>query len=363
MKGNNKPRRTRWDEEQAAMEELQEWEQADPGEDLAALPKIKNLSPPRIGPRKRAPNYTAKVLEHEVLANIADKDDSLTFTYNVQRDSHERIWLESSLGDMVRLGWISDVLRPVKGGKEASVYLCEGSALTGGAPVAAKIYRPRMFRNLRKDHLYREGRAELDSDGLEIVNEGKLKAIHLKSEYGKQLTHTSWIEYEYKTMQRLYDLGADVPQPYTRGDNVILMTYIGSEILPAPTLNAINLGPGEAVKLFERSLHNLELMLAHNVVHGDYSAYNILYWEGDIWVIDFPQVINPEENRNGYMIFERDVLRICEYFIAQGIKAEPKRIAEALWRKYERRKRPAADPKYLDPWDEDDLAFWQRNRE
>lgn len=362
MTRNNKGRRTRWEDEIAAMKDLEEWEQVDPGEELKELPRIKNLNPHR-SPRKLAPNHIPKVAEEEVLTNLADEDDIVTFTYNVQRDSHERTWLKNSLKDMLQLGWISDVLRPVKGGKEASVYLCQGTALTDQAFVAAKIYRPRMFRNLRNDHIYREGRSQLDSDGLQIIDEGMLKAIELKSGYGKQLMHASWIEYEFKTMQRLYELGADVPQPYARGDNVILMRYLGSQTIPAPTLNSVDLEEDEVIMLFERCIWNLELMLANDIVHGDYSAYNILYWEGTIWVIDFPQVINPKENRSGYIIFKRDVNRICEYFQAQGVKVNPNRIAEALWRKYDHRSDPVADPKYLDPWDEDDLSYWEQYRE
>ncbi len=57
-------------------------------------------------------------------------------------------------------------------------------------------------------------------------------------------------------------------------------------------------------------------MLANNVVHGDLSAYNILYWQGDIRIIDFPQAVNPYKNPNAYRIFERDVERICQYLRA-----------------------------------------------
>ena len=43
-------------------------------------------------------------------------------------------------------GLITDVLARVRGGKEASVYRCQGRE--AGSLVAAKVYRPRRFRSL-----------------------------------------------------------------------------------------------------------------------------------------------------------------------------------------------------------------------
>ncbi|NIT56687.1 MAG: serine protein kinase RIO, partial [Aliifodinibius sp.] len=76
----------------------------------------------------------------------------------------------------------------------------------------------------------------------------------------------------------------------------------------------VDLERDEAQLLFDRVIHNVELMLKHNRVHADLSAYNILYWEGEIILIDFPQAISPVNNQSAYLIFKRDMLRICEYF-------------------------------------------------
>ena len=132
--------------------------------------------------------------------------------------------------------------------------------------------------------------------------------------------------------------------PLARGNNAILMEYIGDESLPAPTLNTVNLEQDEAQLLFERCLENIRIMLKHDRIHGDLSAYNILYWNGGIKLIDFPQVINPHENRNAYTIFKRDVTRICEYFGSQGVDAEPKKLANELWAEFRHSTGPVIDP-------------------
>jgi RIO kinase 1 len=70
------------------------------------------------------------------------------------------------------------------------------------------------------------------------------------------------------------------------------------------------------------------------LIHGDLSAYNILYWEGRITLIDFPQVTYVATNRNARAIFERDVKRVCDYFLAQGVQAQPSQITAELWADY-----------------------------
>ena len=277
---------------------------------------------------------------------LTDQEDKFDFTYHASR--HERQWIIQSLGDFYDQRWIDDVLRLVKGGKEASVYLCPANPSSGLDWIAAKVYRPRRFRNLKNDHLYREGRADLDSDGLIILDDGMQHAIEKRTEFGRELMHSSWIEYEYQTLVTLHAAGADTPQPFGRGNNAILMEYIGDPDMPAPTLNTVELPRPEARQLFERVLQNIEIMLANQRVHGDLSAYNILYWQGDITLIDFPQVIDPEINRSAYRIFERDLSRICEYFARQGVPSQPRRLAASLWQKYGHRLHPEVHPLYLD---------------
>lgn len=322
-----------------------------------AIPRIRNgAEPRRKGNKQPAVLHAPKKEPAQVISELADKQEVLEFSYKAKL--HEEKWIHESLDELYHMGWLEDVLRVVKGGKEASVYQCKGNQTTGEELIAAKIYRPRMFRNLRNDHMYRVGRAHLDGDGVQIIDEGSLKAIMQKSGFGQSLMHQSWIEYEYQTLLQLHEAGADVPKPFARGHNVILMEYIGGAVLPAPTLNEVDLAPEEVQPLFDRCIHNLELMLAHDRIHGDYSAYNILYWEGALTVIDFPQVVNPKDNPNAYMIFARDVQRICDYFKTQGVQHDARLIAERLWVKHGHRVKPQLNIANLDDEDPADRAFY-----
>ena len=112
------------------------------------------------------------------------------------------------------------------------------------------------------------------------------------------------------------------------------MGYCGDRDMAAPTLNTVTLEDGEAEPLFKEVVRNIELMLDHGLIHGDLSAFNILYWDGEITLIDFPQVVEYERNTNAYMILRRDVLRVCEYFASQGYEQDAQTLTDQLWEAY-----------------------------
>ena len=303
----------------------------------------------------------SKKLESEERAFIDAQDDSrasFNFTYKASR--HESGWLLDSLGTFYEQKWISDVLRQIKGGKEASVYLCKSGISVDAPYLAVKVYRPRQFRNLKNDSQYRVGREELDENGNVIVDDGALYAISKRTAYGEKLRHQSWIAYEFQAMQILNEAGADVPIPYAMENNAILMEYIGALDMAAPTLQSLDFKPAEAQTIFDRTLINLNIMLEYGFVHGDLSAYNILYWADDIALIDFPQVISPERNPSAWSIFLRDVTRLCQYFEKQGIDVNSKEIAKRIWRAHGHRVRKEVDPRYLDADSADDRHIWEQ---
>ncbi len=316
-------------------------------EDLDHIPAIRNVPQNQLRPTSGRKHKQTQP-SHDQMQELAEQENELNFSYSASK--HERAWLIDSLKDFYQQQWFDDVLRLIKGGgKEASVYQCQGNATTQTDYIAAKVYRPRKFRQLRNDSLYREGRLHLDDEGHEIHDDRALHAIRQRTRFGMELLHTSWIGHEYQTMQKLHNAGVQVPEPYAIGNNAILMAYIGWDDLPAPTLNTVNLEPGEIQQVFDQTMHNVDLMLAQNYVHGDLSAYNILYLEGKVYLIDFPQTIVPDENRNAYLIFRRDMIRLCEYFQAQGLTCHPRKLADDLWQKHGYQIGPEIDPALLEP--------------
>jgi len=260
--------------------------------------------------------------------------DSGGFTPTYTGSRQEREWIISYLGLFYEEGLIVDVLSKVKGGKEANVYCCQAAEGVGAPYLAAKIYRPRMLRNLRNDALYREGRAILDEEGKGVYTHSVVRAVEKGSSFGKAISHISWLEHEVATLKLLWKAGAKVPRPYANGNNTIIMEYLGEADGAAPALNEVYLSRAEARSLYDQLIVNVEIMLSCNRVHGDLSAYNVLYWDGDFRIIDFPQAINPNTNRNSFQIFKRDVTRLCQYFERYGIRSRPADLAWKMWQKH-----------------------------
>jgi RIO kinase 1 len=145
---------------------------------------------------------------------------------------------------------------------------------------------------------------------------------------------SSWIQTEFQVQRELHAAGADVPAALSQIGNAILMGWVGDDTNPAPRLSDVVLDPDEAPALFERLLHNIALFLANHRIHGDLSAYNILYWQGAITVIDFAQMVDPRYNPDVYPLLERDIERVCSYFARYGIVADPAAHAADLWARY-----------------------------
>ena len=307
-------------------------------------------------PRTNKPKLDPQTIQ-QFIQGQDEASQTFSFTYKPAR--FEEGWLLGSLGGFFEQRWISDVLWKIKAGKEASVYLCRSGDQVKSGLIAAKVFRPRMLRNLKNDQLYRQGRADLDENGHPIADPGMLKARQKRSVYGEQIRHQSWIAYEFQTLKTLHAAGADVPQPYEMGENAILMSYIGDEDSAAPILNTVTLEPGEVRRLYERILYNVEIMLANSIVHGDLSAYNVLYWERQITLIDFPQVISPTSHRSAYPIFSRDIARVCEYFARQGLRSDPARLAASLWKAHGFRLHPEVHPGWPDADDPADRQLWK----
>ncbi len=94
-------------------------------DEIRGFPRIKNVPPPR---NRRARHTWPKRPD---LSIVTEEDDraELKFTYRAAKS--EALWLSESLGYFYQQHWFDDVLRILKGGKEASVYQCQANSSTG----------------------------------------------------------------------------------------------------------------------------------------------------------------------------------------------------------------------------------------
>src|SRR5215831_8437815 len=199
-------------------------------------------------------------------------------------------------------GLVREVLGVVGDGKEATVYLCEADPSVGVEYLAAKVYRAKKFRAFRGGRVYAGERMPLSSRAK--------RAIRTKTDAGLLMAHQEWVAWEWETLCRLHDAGADVPEPLASSDDAILMEFIGDGEGAAPQLRRVELGPDEAAVVLQRLLRNVEIFLELHLVHGDLSAYNVLWYGGKAWVIDVPQSLNLHTSSDGYEYLRRDVANL-----------------------------------------------------
>ncbi len=214
----------------------------------------------------------------------------------------------------------------MKSGKEATVYCCQAHPSTGVELLAAKVYRSRNNRGFKNDAIYQEGRLILDGH--------VRRAVQNKSRFGREAQFGIWIDYEFAALQALYKAGADIPKPYARSSSAILMEYLGDLQQAAPSLQGVELSRNEAYSAFDRLMRNIELWLANNYVHADLSAYNVLYWQNQVRIIDFPQAVDPRFNPNARTLLTRDIDNICRYIARYGLQRDSRAIADRLWRRF-----------------------------
>jgi RIO kinase 1 len=223
-------------------------------------------------------------------------------------------------------GFVTDVLGIVGDGKEATVYACAAAA-DGPAPfLAAKVYRARKFRAFRGANAYAGKRTPIGGRARRAVEAGTGK--------GREIAQLEWIGWEWQTLCRLHAAGASVPEPIARSEVAILMELIGDEGEGAPKLVQVELTPAQARLALESLLRDVEDFLDLHLVHGDLSAYNVL-WHGDRpRIIDVPQAIDLHGRPDGYAYFARDVANLERYFARYGLSAGD--FAVRTWRRYER---------------------------
>lgn len=202
------------------------------------------------------------------------------------------------LPNNIRSEWIKKypsfkVISAIKSGKEADVWLVQVKDVN----YALKVYDPKV--QMSTTGQYTEG---------QWINESSLrKAVKQKTKVGRELQQKLWTKREYYLLKKLFKKGAIVPRVFDFTDSAILMQYLGDETSFAPRLIDIKLTDSERGKAIAIIEENVKLFLDNGIVHGDLSAYNILWWDKKPWIIDFPQAVDIRHNINWKQFYERDV--------------------------------------------------------
>lgn len=234
--------------------------------------------------------------------------------------------MPARLEPLVSEGIVEEVIRPLKSGKEAQIFL----VVAGGEERVAKVYKEQDRRNFSQRADYTEGR--------KVRNTRDRRAMEKRTNYGRAQEEEQWLEVEAQVIYTLRDAGVRVPEPYIFMDGVLVMEYIQDAFgNPAPRLSDVHLGIEEKKRIFRQLLSETARMLSADIVHGDLSIYNVLYDSASQpVVIDFPQAIDSTANANARRILIRDVQSLASHFLRDSKEARKFRFGEEIWRLYER---------------------------
>ncbi|MBN8726253.1 MAG: serine protein kinase RIO [Xanthomonadales bacterium] len=193
-------------------------------------------------------------------------------------------------------GVIDEVLRPLKSGKEAAVYVVR----SGDAVLCAKVYKDMAQRSFQQRGQYQEGR--------KVRGSREARAVGRASRYGRRQQEEAWKNTEVDALYQLRDAGVRVPEPYAHVHGVLVMELVtDADGAAAPRLGEVELSPEEAREYHRVLVRQVVRMLCCGLIHGDLSAYNVLVGPDGPVIIDFPQVVSAAGNNAARAMLLRDV--------------------------------------------------------
>jgi RIO kinase 1 len=221
-------------------------------------------------------------------------------------------------------GVIDAVLRPLKSGKEAAVYVVR----SGDEVRCAKVYKDMAQRSFQQRTQYQEGR--------KVRGSREARAIGKASKYGRKQQEVAWKNTEVDALYQLRDAGVRVPEPYGYFHGVLVMELVtDAEGFSAPRLGEVELTPEQARDYHAVLIRQVVLMLCCGLIHGDLSPYNVLVGVDGPIVIDFPQVVSAAGNNAARTMLLRDVNNLTAYFGRWAPELLDTWYGEEMWKLFE----------------------------
>uniref|UniRef100_A0A3B4EJA6 Serine/threonine-protein kinase RIO3 n=1 Tax=Pygocentrus nattereri TaxID=42514 RepID=A0A3B4EJA6_PYGNA len=132
-----------------------------------------------------------------------------------------------------------------------------------------------------------------------------------------------WAEKEMHNLARMKKAGIPCPEVVVLKKHILVMSFIGQDQVPAPKLKEAMLSCEDMKKAYYQVVQMMQLMYKEcNLVHADLSEYNMLWHDGQVWLIDVSQSVEPTHPHGLEFLF-RDCRNVATFFQKAG-------VAEAL---------------------------------
>jgi RIO kinase 1 len=232
--------------------------------------------------------------------------------------------IPKGLRALVEDGKVDAVLRQLKSGKEASVYV----VACGDQIRCAKVYKDAEHRGFHKLAAYQEGRKARGSRDA--------RAMARRGRHGRRMQDAEWTNAEVTALYRLANAGVRVPAPHGVYDRVLLMELVvDAQGSPAPRLNEVDMSAQQARQWHAFTMSQIVRMLCAGVIHGDLSEYNVLLDAAGPVIIDLPQAVDAASNNNAFSMLERDVNNMRAAFGRAAPELLQTAYAQEIWKLYQ----------------------------
>ncbi|KAL7842822.1 hypothetical protein SRHO_G00245110 [Serrasalmus rhombeus] len=219
------------------------------------------------------------------------------------KDKSDRATVEQVLDPRTRMilfkmlsrGVISEINGCISTGKEANVY---HATTAKGESRAIKIYKTSILLFKDRDKY--------------VSGEFRFRHGYCKGNPRKMVR--TWAEKEMRNLIRLKTAGIPSPEPIMLRSHVLVMGFIGKDDMPAPLLKNAALSESKARELYLQVIQNMRLMYQDaRLVHADLSEFNMLYHNGDAYIIDVSQSVE-HDHPHALEFLRKDCSNINDFF-------------------------------------------------
>uniref|UniRef100_A0A7N8XW07 Serine/threonine-protein kinase RIO1 n=1 Tax=Mastacembelus armatus TaxID=205130 RepID=A0A7N8XW07_9TELE len=285
---------------------------------LNCQPNRQNMSTKTLPPSTPSDKALSKY-EHKInldKLNYADSVINKVTTMQKQKDADmyrvkdksDRATVEQVLDPRTRMilfkmlsrGVISEINGCISTGKEANVYHASTSASDSRA---IKIYKTSILLFKDRDKY--------------VSGEFRFRHGYCKGNPRKMVR--TWAEKEMRNLIRLQTAGVPSPEPLLLRSHVLLMSFIGKDNMPAPLLKSASLSESKARELYLQVLQNMRKMFQDaRLVHADLSEFNMLYHNGDAYIIDVSQSVE-HDHPHALEFLRKDCSNVNEFFAKHSV--------------------------------------------
>src|SRR5687767_14779135 len=223
---------------------------------------------------------------------------------------------------LVTGGYRDTRLGVVKTGKESEVHLVARTSGGRTTLLAEKRFKERERRGFQNDSLYRG-----------VWGEGtrrEHRAMKKNTRFGHEAAQARWIAQEWESLVRLHEAGATVPPPVELQDDGYLMAFVGDRERAASRLSEVDLDPTVARRVWDELVDELAVLVSADRVHGDLSAFNVLWWCERAVLIDFSQTVDIVTHPAAHELLLRDIATLGRYFTRRGATLHVDRVLERI---------------------------------